>query len=339
MIETQLVPYDLSMAVIEGLKEKYMDITILPGDQSAYEMVKAGQKECRKIRLDCEEWHKDKKKDILVWGRHYDGEKNRILGLVEPIESRLKDVRKVEDDRIKAIEDARINAIGDKVQEIREMGESLGNMEAQELADWELLLKEMVIEEDEYQELTAEARITRNSSLINIRNALDWRMKKDMEEEEQKVEAAKLEEQRKAQAAEAKRLEAIRLEQEEKAAEQWAKDEEIRTAKEKIVADRKAEQDRKDREKREAEIKLQARIDALREAEEKEEADQREKERQEALKPDKEKLINFADDFLKKGALSILPILNNPKADSILSEAVTQIGKISDWIKQQAEEL
>lgn len=232
LIETQLVPYDLNMQVIEDLRKKYLDMTIPEGDKAAYEMVMGGLRQCRDIRLACKEWHQKRKKDIVTAGKHYDSEKNRVYGLIGPIESHLKAVRKMEDDRAEeerqgkiAAEKARVTKIEQAIEDINRLGMSLVGLKSDQL---QALLDEAMahdIDEKTYGEFIDTARRTQENVMQAVSEALI--AQKQVEEEDR------------ARQEENERLERIRKKQETK------------------EADLKAEENRIEEEKRQAKIQIE----------------------------------------------------------------------------------
>jgi len=138
---------------------------------------------------------------------------------------------------------------------------------------------------------------------------------------------------------EAARLQAIADEQ---ARAQKALDDE----KAKLLADLKAEQERKDRKLFEAKAKEEARIQAekdakeaaerkIREAEEKTKKDAAKKARVEALMPDKEKLIAWADSITTDPG----PDVKDPKAQKIVETYVYKLFDLAYCLRLDAEEL
>ena len=348
MTDTQLVPYDLETAVIEELKAKYSDISIPPDDKDAYAMVMAGLRECRDIRLACDEWHKEKKAYILKAGKHYDTEKRRVHALVEPIETGLKETRKVEEDRLEAIKQAKIDAeikrvedIRAKIAAIREKGEPhfLFGKSSCTLTEIVTEMYKSGYNPDDFEGFEDQIKTTFESTVNAINDAIEKRKAFEAEEEARKVEAAALAKQKAEQEKESARLQAIADEQ---ARAQKALDDE----KAKLLADLKAEQERKDRKLFEAKAKEEARIQAekdakeaaerkIREAEEKTKKDAAKKARVEALMPDKEKLIAWADSITTDPG----PDVKDPKAQKIVETYVYKLFDLAYCLRLDAEEL
>jgi hypothetical protein len=284
METTELVPYNLEQATIENLKSKYLDVTIKPDDKSAYAMVMAGLRECREIRLAVDAWHKEKKEGIVKAGKHFDAERRRVHGLVEPIEMHLATVRKAEDDRK---EEIRTRA----EREERERLETLHRLEAERL--------EKIRQEQEAEQ----------KRLDEIRKAEEEKARKvreDLEAERRQIEA-------------------------EKKALEDAKRKEIERQ-ERAEFERKAQEQAKAKAEAEAKAKVEREAKDKAEREEKERA---EKARQESLKPDKQKLYDWANVLLEIEG----PELQNEDARLIRLNALTGIGKIAKSIIKQAKEM
>ena len=345
--EMELIPYDVETKVISELKEKYLDITIPPDDKAAYDMVMAGLRETRELRLSCDAWHKERKALIIKAGRFYDSEKKRVHGLIEPIEEHLKAVRKIEDDRKEAIkqekicaEEERVSGIRTKISEIQKM--TIG------------LCLFFVQSDPEFAIEATQAKAEVENSILQ---AIELRIRLDKEEAERKAEAERLAKIQAEQEAERARLEAenARLEEIRKAEENRiaAEQAKIDAANRKIAeekaameAEKKAEQERKDREELERRLAAEAKVKAEQEAKaaaEREEAERiaREKaeaeeaERQEALKPDKIKLSDFAV-YL---SIISMPEVKSEEAKDIASAALSRIKEVSKWVESQIENM
>ena len=288
--QTQLVPYDVDMAIINDLQARYMDVIIPEGDKEAYAMVIGGIRECRELRLKCDAWHKERKADILKAATHYDKEKNRVHELLGPIESHLKKVRQAEDDRIEAQKQEKIRKEQERVEAIKVMIEyiktyPLRNTNNRDTGLIQALieqLKAITIEADIFEEFTEEAIREKEVALALLQVAFDERRSYGKQQAEAK--------------AEAKRLERVRKEQEAEAARLKAEQDKIDAEKAAFEAEKKAEQERKDREAFEIKAREEAKAKAEREAREAEERKAKEeadRARKEALKPDQEKIGDF----------------------------------------------
>ena len=357
MNEMQLVPYGLDTVIVESLKAKYLDITIKPDDKAAYAMVMAGQRECREIRLSCESWHKDKKAWIVKAGRHYDDERRRVLGLLAPIEDHLKAVRQAEDDRKKAIEAEKARKEAERVQGIMSRIEAIRNTPitimrgtSQEIRSVLQRVLDTELTSEVFQEFLAEAQTVQEKVVSDLVIAADAAAKREKEDAERKAEAERLEAIRKQQAEESARLEALRKADEERVRKQFeaieAEQRKIKAEKATIEAQKRVEADRVAREAMEKQMADVARIKAekdaaeklereAREAKEREEREKAEKARAEAMKPDKEKLVDwfFRVENVQK------PDLSSDEAKAILSNAIRAIDKAFIAAKKAIREL
>ena len=163
------------------------------------------------------------------------------------------------------------------------------------------LEKKFQITEEVFQELTTEAQTVFDETFTNIHNALIARIEWEKEEVVRNAEMERLYNQKEEQEKAQKKIDKEKcIIQEEK---DW------------IEAEKKAEKERKDQ--ADFEQKAQAQTERYRLAQEKAMAE--EKARQEALKPDKEKLLLFADVLEKlvvpkvrdKNALAIRTNIND----------------------------
>ena len=330
---TQVVEYNIETAVIESLKSKY-DIQEIKNGRD-YAFVMAGLAEYRELRLRIDERHKELKKDALEYGRAVDTEKNRLKGLLEPGEVHLKAVRQAEDDRkstIKAekerIERERVDKIRMSISSIQQLVRIDLTMSSEEIEKRLSELENFQITEEVFQELTTEAQTVFDETFANIQIALISRIEWEKEE--------------KARQAVTERLEKIQLEQE---IERQKIDEEKRIIQEEkdwIEAEKKAEKERKDRAdfeqkaREEAELKIRnAHIYAEIARIAKEKAEAEEKAHQEALKPDKEKLLLFADVLEKL----VVPKVKDPKAIAIRTEINDSLDHIVAMIREEVEGL
>ena len=162
------------------------------------------------------------------------------------------------------------------------------------------------------------------------------RREQERKEEEIRIEVERLRKLEKRIAKEQKeREDAIRKEQERKEAELRTMREELEKEKNRIAEENRLEQARAEAAER-ARIEEQERI--KREAEEKELAAQRaeiEAKRQEALKPDKEKLIAFA----RRISEIEPPLLNTVEAINLSGEAIDLLTKASELLIEKSQKI
>lgn len=238
-----------------------------------------------------------------------------------------------------AAEEKRVADIRDRINNIKftatlSPGTSAGEIQSR-LQD---LLK-IEITKEVFQEFQLEADVVLTESVHKVADALDKAIKWEEEQAAAKAEAERLKKVQKEQEAEATRLQAI-------ADEQAVKQKAIDDAQAKIEADKKAEQDRKDREEFERQAQKNARIKAerdakeaaerkIKKAEDKAKADAEEKERIEKLRPDKDKLIMWADEI----ATNPGPDVKDPAAQEIVKTYVEKFNDLAYSLRLDAEEL
>ena len=312
---TAIVKFDIETAVIVALDEKYKDIKVTDG--KSYAFIMKGIAEYRELRLKIDDRHKVLKKDALEYGRRVDAEKNRLKGLLEPGENHLKEVRQVEDDRkaeIKAakeaIEQARVDKIRSRINDLQSMLIELPEMCIEELQNIEEGSEALNISVIDYEEFTEEAQALKGRLCEAVKKSI-----KSMEA--RKAEEARLEKiQIEQEAAQKKIDEANQKLQEKEAAlekKEWERTEKIRIAKE--MAEEKVKVEK------EQEI----------------EADRLEKEivEQNALMPDKEKLLSFIDIL----GDTPIPRVETKEASDLLNQIVMRLTKLVLGAKTRANKL
>ena len=354
-MEMEVVKYDLNVAVIKELDDKYAGIIIK--DAASYAFVMAGLKEYRDRRIELDAWYKEKKKGALEYTNALGAERKKFKLLLEPGEQHLKDVRQVEDDRKQAIKDKaarieqeRVENIQSKIEHLEALILTTTGMSSERVATLCDDIVAIQITEEVYQEFVAKAKEVKLATLSELDDIYNDKVTLEKEAAERKAEIAKIEklraEQAEAQAkidkekaeAEAKMHEELRKIEAEKQAAQKVIDDE----REKLEAEKRAEQEKQDR--AEFERKAEERADAQAKRQVEEIAQRKEKENAEATKeakrkaamlPDKEKLIAFANML----ADIELPRLKNKGAKDILNEISIRIVELSEAIKGQAGRL
>jgi len=314
----EIVKYDIETAVITALEARYADIKVVDGKSKAVAM--EGLAEYRELRAKIDKRHKELKKDALKYGRAVDNEKNRLKGLLAPVEQHLKDARQIYDDKIKAkkaekerIEQERVDKIAQKIQSLDHAVDTALNMSSGRVAE---LCDEIVaiqITEEVFQEFAEQAKavkLTTLSALDDIYNDKVTREKADAERR-----------------AEIEKLEKIRKENEAAQAK-------IDQEKAEFEAAKKAEQEKQERAEFERKAKRQAEQEVQQKEKEKIEAENEAK-RQTELLPDKEKLIAFSNIL----ANIEMPHLKSKNAKKILNEICIRIIELADVIKEQAESM
>ena len=225
------------------------------------------------------------------------------------------------------------------------------------LTEWEAIEAKRKAEEEEREQAKVRVRVEELQSYGAIVSLFDTAAFTDAEYEERlseakaayrgeqdrlaaeeaarKAEAERLEKIRVSQEGEAARLKAIQDEQNRILAEERAKIEAERSA---LEAEKKAEQERRDREEFERQAKVNAEQEAKAEAQEakdRAEAEKKEKVRQEALRPDKEQLQDFASMLYSITG----PELKDEMAIEIASDALSIIHEVAAMIGKRLRDI
>ena len=355
--EKALAEYSITPAKVQEMAKEYESLHVVPGDIKSYKAVHAAKMVLTRVRTGVDKRRKELGVDAYAWIKTKDGAAKDLLEPIIPLEDRFKEEMAQEDARIEKIETDRVDGIKAKIEAIR-----FNMMQAQgkDSTTLSIMLDNIsTIPIDEfYAEFQDEARAALDEVKSFIQQAHGERVTFEKEEAARKAESERLERVRKAQEAEAARLKAIadeqeatRKEQEDAARkEREAIEEEkrkIQAEKDKIEAAKKAEADRIAREAFEKQALENARIKAEQEAKEaaerkeknriaKAEAEKAEKDRQEALRPDIDKLIDFSNDIMM---MPKRPDVKDKNAIEILVGANKMIQKTSQWIRKQIEVL
>ena len=238
-----------------------------------------------------------------------------------------------EQDRIKeeAIEKekARVEGIQNKISEIISAQNVMAWTTANEM---EAISKNIREFEFDFQEFKEQGENAIKETLVILSGLIAKRCQFEKEETERKAEAERLEKQKKDQAEAQDKID--------------AENKRIADEKAQIEREKKAEQDRKDREAAIAKAKEEAKLEAERAIAEKAEREKREAEEKEiklaeakahfeAMKPDKEKLIAYAQ------ALQNVPKpqVKISQAQSIMDDAARDVRTLVNRITRRSEEL
>jgi hypothetical protein len=313
----------------------------------------------RKIRTGSEKIRKQLKEDSLRMGRAIDGMHNVLKAIVEPCEAHLKE----QEDFIARMADQRREEIAaERREQLLPFAEvcdpesfPLGTMNEDEfktlLAGAEARQKQLV----EAKEQAEKERIEREKKEAEEKE----RHRKEAEEARAKAEAAeaaraKAEAEKaeaEAKAAEERRQLEEKAEAERKKAEAKLQEEREKAARERAEAEAKAKAERE-----KAEAKLAAERKAIEaEREEARQKEQREKEareqierdekelkarevarlKEEAQRPDKDKLATFAGQVRELK----LPKVATDEAKTVASDIEVQVEKFARWIEKQISNL
>ena len=303
----QLVEYNITDAVISEMEARYMTLTISGlDDKEGYGAVHEARMVVKGKRIEVEKMRKELKADALAYGRKVDSEAKRIFRKLEPIESHLQSEESIITEEKKRVKEEEERKEEQRVQ-----------ARIDELAKFECSLPFFdvaAMSDDEFNVVLGNAE--RRFEEEQWRKSEEDRQRKEKEESERlarEAEAKKLAEER-------AELDRIKHEQDKKNAELQAEHARIEAEKREI-----AEQQRLEVAKKEA-----AQL-ALKQEKEKRERDEQdrierekemaaEKKRKEALKPDKEKLDEFAKNFDVD-----LPKVKSDEAKQILDTFSTRI--------------
>jgi hypothetical protein len=294
-----------------GLKVKGLD------DADGFKAVHSARIVVKGLRVDVEKRRKELKADALSWGKKVDSEAKRIFSKIEPIETHLtneeekitKEKERIAAEKAKR-EECRVNLIRERIEFIRSVPNKITlSTRADEIRR---IIESFIgtIKEEIYQEFTATAKAAYAESVAKIEAALSARVQFEAEEVERQAESA--------------RLAKERAELERQRAEENAKLKADRDALE--VERRKVEDARREQEHREvvAKAEKEAAKD-VREMAEVEAKAKAEAERIARLRPDREKVLDYAN------ALSAVPVpaCASEEAVAIISEAAEMVDDIT----------
>lgn len=323
MYETlPIVKYDVNLATISKLREKYMPLEITDlNDKEQFDAIHDGRMVLVRVRTTIEKQRKSNNEGARKYIKDNDAAAKELLAEANPIETHLKteeDKVVKEKERIKAEEEreaaikiqTRINALFDvKVvlpfQDVAAMSDdeynqALTNAQAAFKREQDRLKKE---QEDREAE---EARLTKMKEELDRKQAEQDAIAEKQADKQAALDAAKASFERSKQA-----------EQEIKNRAEFEK-------KAKAEAKAKAEKDAKAKAEKEAKAKIA-----------KEKAEKAEAKRQEALKPDKWKLLAWAETI---GACDA-PEVKSPASKELAEEAHAALNGLVFWIKSNVEEL
>jgi uncharacterized protein YjgD (DUF1641 family) len=341
MTETQVVEYNVTDAAIAEMSDLYMGLVITDlEDKEQFDAVHSARLVVKGKRIEVGKRRKELKAGALAYGREVDSKANHIFERLEPIETHLKTEEFKAEAEKQRLEDIRIAKIKDEIDSwIKAYTEMNGMGKVDELKGYIAKLEAIrdLISPELYFEFTGEAIETCNSLLVRAKNDLETRERLDREEVERKAESERLKKVADEQEVERERLQKIADEQAAKLFVEQAKitaaQKKIDNEKAALEAEKKADQERKDREvfsrkaverAKDAAI-AKAKQDAIDKAYAEKEAAE-EADRQEGLKPDKEKLAAFSQ-FLLEG-LSYPEVYAN-EARKILNNACKEIEEIA----------
>lgn len=312
------IKYDVNLAQIGKLKEEFMPLVITDlEDQEQFDVVHKARMIMVKVRTTIDKERKIQKASALEYGRQVDAAAKELFEASEPIETHLQ-----------AEEDKVINE-QKRIKEEKEREFQLAvNAKVEALMKYNIVLPFADIagmDDSEFDELYAAAREDFEAKQRQLVEAEEKRIAELAEiarrAEEQAKKDKELADKEKALRMEVERLRAERQELEDKKRKEKDRKNLARLAEEtkkKAIEDAQDEIDRKDKE-----------------AKEKAESDKIEKLRQENLRPDREKLLAWAETI----ASLVVPDVRDEKAKAIVEAYECNLGQIADQIKTDAGRL
>jgi hypothetical protein len=334
---TQVVEYNITDAAISKMSDQYMGLFINGiDDKEGFDKVHEARMVVKNHRVAVHKREQEYKDQLNAKKKEVVGEAKRIYALLEPIETHLQteenkviqEKERKKREKIEA-EQKRVDSIRNAISEI----EACGIVDPRETSASirfiiTTVVEDMPVDESTYMEFTEEAERIKATTIQRLNAALDARLQWEKEEAGRKAETERLEKIRAEQEVKEKELEEKRKADEEKARkEREAIEEEkqkIQEEKDRIAREKLAEQEAKEKAEREAQEKA-----------EREKKDVQEKARQEALKPDKEKVA----DFLASVKNYNVPELENPEMIEFINHAMERISSLVDLISKDLEEL
>lgn len=313
-VQKELAKYSLPDAKIAELKEKYMTAIVKdPEDSGNYEFCKSAHQEVKGIRVSIEKKRKELKYSSLDFGRKVDEEAKRLTLLISEIEDHLYAQRRVveaEKERIAKEREEQIRA--EEERKKREEEERLEKERKAEEERLEKIRKEQEVKEKELRE--KEEAIKREQE----------ERERKIKEEQEKIEAEKRKIEEEKQKAEQEKINALYQKRLEIAlpfkqfwsTEQYAFGTMSETNFNSVMSDLKERKQAFD----DAEKARLAQEEIERIAAEKAEA-----ERQEALKPDMQKINEFANVLMELP----VPEVKTNDAYCLLDDAHCQILRIA----------
>lgn len=330
------IDYGVTPEELLALAKEFGDITEITSRKEA-DKAQAALTRLIRARTSIETRRKQLKAESLEFGRLVDSTAKELQSVTEPEETRLRELvdadkarREAEKAEREAKEKARVDEITDRIQGIVLLPGTLQRASSDEVLAARDKLEALVIDDTfaEFQDQAIEA----HTAVIEQLNELyagalhDEKLEREAQERREREDAERK--------AEDERLAKERKELEAKQAEIDAENE--RKAKE--LADQQAAIEAEKQAIEDAKRKEAERIERERLAKEKEEteakAEQERKERAERLRPDKEKIIAFADQLN-----FVVPAVESDEAKELMVSSITQIKELRQWITSRAHKL
>lgn len=306
----QQVTFDVNTEEIARFKSEYLALKINgPDDIAGHEAVHKARMACVRTRSTIEKQRKEYKASALAYGRSVDAAAKKITAEIEPVEKHLVSQEEAYRDaceKIKAEQEARKQrALQDRVDKLAAVGCVMNSavVEALTDSDFAAMLSELSAA---YEQKQAEERRLEADRIEEERKAQEAKAERELQEaERRRIEGERLAAERRELEEQRRKLEAERNRLQEEAKKHAAEQRRLADEQAAIEDARRREQEERDLaeliEREKAEAAERARAEErkqveLQEAERKriaEEAENRRR-REEAMRPDKEKLISVA---------------------------------------------
>jgi hypothetical protein len=346
-IETGLQILDEKEVSLIELKARCSGLKIAGiEDKVGFKAVREARLTLKDARVQIQKDGKSLRENAIKFQKAVIEKENQLIGIIEPIEKELLQEEEtynnlVEQERARKEREEneriqkRIDALakfnhGLDVYEAKIMPEEdfqalLGHAEAEFIKDQERIAAEKAEEEK------------RKAEALEAQRLYEERIKKEREELDRQK--AEYEAQRKAdlELAEKARKEREYIEEQNRK-EQQRKEAELRAEREKLEAEKRAIELEKAKQEAADKARLDEQNRIKREAEEKELRDLKAKEeaaRQEALKPDKTKFLEYIESFNQRPG----PDLTNPEAKKLLTSFFRQLDELSAEFKTKINQL
>jgi hypothetical protein len=337
VIETAVVPYEKKALIefhvtpeeIQAKADECMVLKVLPDNPESYRVAREAHTALVHLRTSWDKNRKSLGEDARLWVNSVNGVYKMLVAITQPAEVYLETELRLEDGRKADIKARKAAEEKDRVDGIRARIDAIKNQvliqgkSADEIKAMANALLELEITKEIFQEFYEEAMGVRLDIYGTLCTSEMGQRKQEKEDAEREIEADRLAKQK------------ARQEIIEKALEEEKR--KIKEAQDRLDAEKRAEQERKDREKFEAEAKERAEKAAKEKVEgeerERKAADAAEKARQEALKPDKEKVFAFAATLLAVQP----PTVKGKKLISIVNIATEKLDVLIAEMKEEAK--
>lgn len=200
-LKVEAISLEKIMAVIEKIDLETKDLVIIEDDDKSYEIIKRRGLDVGKIRIALEASRKEQNKPAQTEITKRNDAAKKIRAALDPIEKRLLDKRKAEDDRRAKViadkadaEQARKDTIKETIERIKRMGVLVYGTPIHAIEDAIKTLHDANLKEERYQEFLEEAQEAKMAALEILAVALTAAKKKEADDAAQEAENARLKE-------------------------------------------------------------------------------------------------------------------------------------------------